>query len=72
MREKTSKNTEKMVFYCIFKRTKTSKYYILFNIRLSRSLSALYKIWLYIFCLERLQYMNGKGKERKKWFFEES
>lgn len=72
MRKKLQKHGWKGAFIAFFKRTKTSKYYILFNIRLSRPLSALYKIWLYIVCLERLQYMNGKGKERKKWFFKES
>ena len=59
-------------FIAFLNKTKTSKYYITFNIRLSCIFSAFYKICLYYLCYERLQYMNGKGKERKKWFFKES
>ena len=59
-------------FIAFLNKTKTSKYYIPFNIRLSCIFSVFYKICLYYLCYERLQYMNGKGKERKKWFFKES
>ena len=72
MREKTSKNMCKEGFIAFLNKNKTSKYYILLNIRLSCIFSAFYKICLYYLCLERLHYLNRKGEEGKKWFFEES
>ena len=59
-------------FIAFLNKNKTSKYYILLNIRLSCIFSAFYKICLYYLCLERLHYLNRKGEEGKKWFFEES
>ena len=58
-------------FIAFLNKTKTSKYYIPFNIRLSCIFSAFYKICLYYLCYERLCYLHGKRQERKKWFFQE-
>ena len=41
-------------FIAFLNKTKTSKYYIPFNIRLSCIFSAFYKICLYYLCYERL------------------
>ena len=56
-------------FITFLNKTKTSKYYIPFNIRLSCIFSAFYKICLYYLCYERLYYLHGKRQERKKCFF---
>ena len=58
-------------FIAFLNKTKTSKYYIPFNIRLSCIFSAFYKICLCYLCYERLYYLHGKRQERKKWFFQE-
>ena len=58
-------------FIAFLNKTKTSKYYITFNIRLSCIFSVFYKICLYYLCYERLYYLHGKRQERKKWFFQE-
>ena len=58
-------------FIAFLNKTKTSKYYIPFNIRLSCIFSAIYKTCLCYLCYERLYYLHGKRQERKKWFFQE-
>lgn len=68
--KKTSKTRVEGAFYCILKRTKTSKYYILFNIRLSRPLQLFIKYGYISFCLERLQYMNRKKEREKEMVFQ--
>ncbi|MEI3053083.1 MAG: hypothetical protein V8T35_06975 [Prevotella sp.] len=68
---KSFKNMGKEGFIAFLNKTKTSKYYIPFNIRLSCIFSAFYKICLYYLCYERLCYLHGKRQERKKWFFQE-
>jgi hypothetical protein len=55
-------------FIAFLNKTKTSKYYITFNIRLSCIFSVFYKICLYYLCYERLYYLHRKLQERKKWF----
>ena len=55
-------------FIAFLNKTKTSKYYIPFNIRLSCIFSAFYKICLCYLCYERLHYLSEKVKERKNGF----
>lgn len=69
----TFKNTKKRGFFiALSKRSKHQNNYILLVNRLPCIFSAIYKTCLCYLCYERLHYLNGKGKERKKWFFKES
>ena len=55
-------------FIAFLNKTKTSKYYIPFNIRLSCIFSAFYKICLCYLCYERLYYLHENGKRERNGF----
>ena len=52
-------------FIAFLNKTKTSKYYIPFNIRLSCIFSAIYKTCLCYLCYERLYYLNKRRKRKE-------
>ena len=55
-------------FIAFLNKTKTSKYYITFNIRLSCIFSVFYKICLYYLCYERLFICTENGKRERNGF----
>ena len=55
-------------FIAFLNKTKTSKYYIPFNIRLSCIFSAIYKTCLCYLCYERLYYLNKRRQKRRNSF----
>ena len=55
-------------FIAFLKKTKTSKYYITFNIRLSCIFSVFYKICLYYLCYERLFICTENCKRGRNGF----
>ena len=59
----------KREFLSLFQRLKNINYYTLHNSRISYSFSALYKIYLYYLCYERLHYLHERRQERKKCVF---
>ena len=59
----------KREFLSLFQRLKNINYYTLHNSRISYSFSALYKIYLYYLCYERLHYLHDRQHERKKCVF---
>lgn len=59
----------KREFLSLFQRLKNINYYTLHNSRISYSFSALYKIYLYYLCYERLHYLHDRQYERKKYVF---
>lgn len=59
----------KREFLSLFQRLKNINYYTLHNSRISYSFSALYKIYLYYLCYERLHYLHDRQYERKKCVF---